>query len=322
MKVQTTVIRRTVVGPGGFTLIELLVVVAIIALLAAILFPVFARARENARRASCQSNMKQLGFTQYLQDYDEFYPVGVFTGNTDSSGCDTANPYGNRGYGWAGQIYPYVKSQQIYTCPSDPFSSNANGVEVSYFYTDAIPGGCVSGSYKVGVRGSLALMNAPARTVLAGEMQCSPGGVSVRVANTEFGGTQAYDWANNIPSGVPWSTGPSCAGSCSLIRACSNNCANFPTNGLMVTGLPTGQTPGQGGTWIIGGIFQSQITDAEASGVHMSGSNYLCADGHVKWLTATRVSFGYTASSPSSTASGVAAEGTSSNAYTVTFSPI
>ena len=54
----------------------------------------------------------------------------------------------------------------------------------------------------------------------------------------------------------------------------------------------------------------------------MAGSNYLCADGHVKWLPATRVSFGYTATSPSSAASGVAAEGTSSNAYTVTFSPI
>ena len=60
----------------GFTLIELLVVIAIIAILAAILFPVFARARENARRASCQSNMKNvaLGFKQYIQDYDELYP--------------------------------------------------------------------------------------------------------------------------------------------------------------------------------------------------------------------------------------------------------
>lgn len=61
----------------GFTLIELLVVIAIIALLAAILFPVFARARENARRASCQSNLKQIGLSvvQYTQDYDETFPL-------------------------------------------------------------------------------------------------------------------------------------------------------------------------------------------------------------------------------------------------------
>src|SRR5438045_9113804 len=91
----------------GFTLIELLVVIAIIAILAAILFPVFARARENARRASCQSNMKQmgLGLLQYTQDYDEMLPFG-------NGGASSA-------VGWAGQMYPYVKSTQLYKCPND-----------------------------------------------------------------------------------------------------------------------------------------------------------------------------------------------------------
>ena len=92
---------------AGFTLIELLVVIAIIAILAAILFPVFAQAREKARAISCLSNMKQigLGVTQYEQDFDETTPGGL-------------NGYGG-GSGWAGQIYPYVKSTQVFRCPSD-----------------------------------------------------------------------------------------------------------------------------------------------------------------------------------------------------------
>jgi prepilin-type N-terminal cleavage/methylation domain-containing protein/prepilin-type processing-associated H-X9-DG protein len=92
----------------GFTLIELLVVIAIIAILAAILFPVFARARENARRASCQSNLKQigLGFAQYTQDYDEKMPFNY----NYLDGTTLAR--------WQDLLQPYVKSYQIMVCPS------------------------------------------------------------------------------------------------------------------------------------------------------------------------------------------------------------
>ena len=100
----------------GFTLIELLVVIAIIAILAAILFPVFARARENARRASCQSNEKNiaLGFKQYIQDNNEKYPPAIATAQalqTSASG--------------SGALAEYIKSTAIFICPSDALKTGS-----------------------------------------------------------------------------------------------------------------------------------------------------------------------------------------------------
>lgn len=114
----------------GFTLIELLVVIAIIAILASILFPVFARARENARRTSCASNLKQigLGFMQYTQDYDEKFPPAVISAAANVS---ATNPYG-----WADALQPYVKSLQLFQCPSETEGPTDDPTSTAPGYTD------------------------------------------------------------------------------------------------------------------------------------------------------------------------------------------
>ena len=119
---------------SAFTLIELLVVIAIIAILAAILFPVFATAREKARQTQCASNMKQLtlAMIQYAQDYDEVYPSGSYVvSNT---------------IGWTAQVYPYVKSYEVYKCPDETVTM-AYGSYGPYMNSYAMPDNLVCGSY-------------------------------------------------------------------------------------------------------------------------------------------------------------------------------
>ena len=115
----------------GFTLIELLVVITIIAIIAAIIFPVFAQVRENARRTSCASNMRQIGLaiTQYTQDYDETLPSGrIFIIGTPSwipktgfaSNAQGPIAHGDvTGFGWVGTLQPYTKSLDVFRCPDD-----------------------------------------------------------------------------------------------------------------------------------------------------------------------------------------------------------
>jgi prepilin-type N-terminal cleavage/methylation domain-containing protein/prepilin-type processing-associated H-X9-DG protein len=183
--------NRTRRNRTGFTLIELLVVIAIIAILAAILFPVFARARENARRTSCLNNLKQIGlaFMQYTQDYDEMYPmIGYNTGDT------VRYPDGNTGNNnWIVRVYPYVNSTQIFNCPSNsdtPWAGGTNAASVVSYGANA---------RLVNVPLSLAAVEKPAETLLLADSdgQLPYGVFDYYFAPPYYTGTSATRWMDD-----------------------------------------------------------------------------------------------------------------------------
>jgi prepilin-type N-terminal cleavage/methylation domain-containing protein/prepilin-type processing-associated H-X9-DG protein len=146
----------------GFTLIELLVVIAIIAILAAILFPVFARAREAARQSSCLSNTRQMSnaVMMYVQDNDEVYPY-MWMGGAGNVHVPVGQTASTNYFIWAEAIYPYVKNAGVYQCPSQKFTQAQmpySTFPVSYNYNGNASGGA-SGT-------SMATIGAPATTVL------------------------------------------------------------------------------------------------------------------------------------------------------------
>ncbi|MFO7946783.1 MAG: DUF1559 domain-containing protein [Armatimonadota bacterium] len=118
----------------GFTLIELLVVIAIIAILAAILFPVFARAREKARQSACLNNCKQMGlaFNMYLQDYDETLPFACI--RYESAAVRPWHGGSSTVHWWPDELFPYVKNHQIFYCPSNGEDAIGYGYNVRLGY--------------------------------------------------------------------------------------------------------------------------------------------------------------------------------------------
>jgi prepilin-type N-terminal cleavage/methylation domain-containing protein/prepilin-type processing-associated H-X9-DG protein len=208
--------RRT----RGFTLIELLVVIAIIAILAAILFPVFAQAREKARAASCLSNIKQvnLGWLMYMQDYDETW-IFRAGGNAVGPGeecswryvCDT--PESRRGsyINWWDVVKPYTKNNQIIACPSAPSEDIGNGwtdtnnlgigINVHYFsglVDNARRFTTVWGGYIVPGH-SLAAVSHPAQTICMGD--------AGKLWWKDYFDQWGYNWLSSYPTHAgtsPW----------------------------------------------------------------------------------------------------------------------
>lgn len=181
---------------NGFTLIELLIVIAIIAILASILFPVFARARENARRTSCASNMKQLGLglMQYFQDYDETIPCGA-----------DPNDF-NQGVGWAGQILPYVKSAPVYRCPSDTGRPGVAATGTNKYYGYVLNWGLLRKEFGNGatIRNGYAFLqrlpalNSPSLTVLLYETSTDAFTLVDGETDSPVGTARRRDLPNNV----------------------------------------------------------------------------------------------------------------------------
>jgi len=262
-------------GQKAFTLIELLVVIAIIAILAAILFPVFARARENARRSSCQSNMKQigLGLLQYIQDYDETMPFAYQ--NVDTYENPPSSPW--TGYVWNDMIFPYVKSEQIFNCPSWSPGSSDFAVKP---YKYVAPPGTNGRTYQTKTYGSYAL------NVTYGCQPLSACGTPVLDpvdSSHDNGDTLVKASKLQTPATTVWVT-ESRGADKGNGQGTAANMTKW-RNGLAIS--PGESTPGTGtGDAVsyrtIGSAGDGGWGDNEVAERHLGTTNVLWADGHVK----------------------------------------
>ena len=184
----------------GFTLIELLVVIAIIAILAAILFPVFAKAREKARSASCLSNEKQLALAmlQYSQDYDETFPAMSLGANLSAAVVPEDPTFGyyttnsNWWNCWTNGIYPYIKNVQIYKCPS--YSTSTYGC--AYGLPAVGINATQTGTASIFGRPSQSDIKRPAEILMIGE-KGTGGGNQYILSGTYYAGRMNHNDGSN-----------------------------------------------------------------------------------------------------------------------------
>lgn len=226
----------------AFTLIELLVVIAIIAILAAILFPVFAQAREKARQTACLSNSKQmaLGVMMYSQDYDETLPIANYAPWCTYAVNDFRVPK------WMDMLYPYIKNEQVFTCPSFP-PDTAN--HQKYIYQPATCVGARATQYGTYVlNGAYPAMTAVSARGPAGQVVAAIGAPADTIFITEQG-----DWGVNRNSVTGWTANP------------------VADNASSPTALRT----------TIGGA-----SVRVALLYHNKGMNNVFCDGHAKWMRA------------------------------------
>ena len=237
--------RNSAQGANAFTLIELLVVIAIIAILAAILFPVFARARENARRSSCQSNLKQLGITMtmYSQDYDERM-VPVATDVTDMR--------------WPQILSPYMKLRAITVCPSAKYVTplSAAFAADSFSYDEAVANPTATNrDYAYGLYSSYGYNYA----YLTPSAACPDGPESCATATSAAGDSRALSLA-----GIE-----EVSRTIALADSSSRDAANTSfVNGYFAIRPPQ---------WWGGAYPQGRVNDR-----HLDTANVLFVDGHVK----------------------------------------
>jgi len=256
----------------AFTLIELLVVIAIIAILAAILFPVFAQARESARAISCLSNVKQisLGLTMYVQDYDERFPLwggqAEDTGNALFGKPDPDDPPQTYHYtGWDKIVYPYVKNRGVFQCP-DNYG----------------PGVAYNGGWNNDNSSPTGVLNYALSARLSGKSWDSWGQGS-KLASISWP-AQAIMVCED---GTNSSTGATSSDSCCKAGAyySGSNCYDCDNSGCGEWGWSGDQAQALVGDST--SLNQGSMGVAAPRTLHKGGSNYGFTDGHAKWFSGT-----------------------------------